>query len=169
MNGPQKPRFKGVRAIGALAGDASAAAYRKFGFTEQKILTRWPEIAGEVLGRHTQPVKLSFPRGTTAGGTLTLAAQGAAALEVQHLTPMLIERVNRVFGYAAVAKIRIVQTQLERAEAPRRMPEPTAKEIADVAATLPPLEDARLRTALARLGAAINQRQAAARKPGENL
>lgn len=159
MDEPQNPRTKGARRIGDLAAEAGAAAWRKFGFTEQKILTQWPEIAGDVLGALTQPVRLSFSRGARSGGTLTLITDGAAALEVQHLAPMLIERINGVFGYPAVEKLKLVQGPLERRAPAPRIPEPSGAEIEAVAATLPPIEDDRLRRALARLGAAIKRQQ----------
>lgn len=157
MDEPQKPYPRGARTIAELAGAAGAAAFRKFGFTEQKLVTHWPDIAGEALGRLTQPMKLAFPRGARAGGTLTILSEGAAALELQHFAPLLIERINRVFGYGAVEKLKIVQGPVSRQAQTARLPEPTADEIAAAAANLPPIEDARLRTALARLGAAIEK------------
>lgn len=161
MDEPQNPRPRGARRIGDLAVEAGAAAWRKFGFTEQKILTQWPEIAGGALGALTQPLRLSFPRGAKSGGTLTLLTEGAAALEVQHLAPRLIERINGVFGYPAVEKLKLVQGPLQRPPLPARAAEPSRAEIEAVAATLPPIEDDRLRTALARLGAAIKRQQGA--------
>lgn len=167
MDEPQKPRAKGARAIGELAGAAGAAAFRKFGFTEQKLVTHWPDIAGEMLGRFTQPLKLAFPRGTRAGGTLVILSEGAAALELQHFAPLLIERINQVFGYQAVEKLKIVQGPVSRGSQTAKLAEPTAEEIARAAERLPPIEDARLRTALARLGAAIEKGQGSPARLGK--
>ena len=45
---------------------------------------------------------------------MTLRCLGAMALELQHQTPMLLERINSYFGYRAVAQLRLVQGSLRR-------------------------------------------------------
>jgi len=53
----------------------------------------------------SSPESIRFPAGRKSGGQLTLLVQGAHAPLIQHLAPLIIERVNRFFGYAAVSKV----------------------------------------------------------------
>ena len=73
------------------------------------MVARWPEIVGPDYARHSTPESLSFPHGKRSGGTLNLSATGSHALMIQHVAPQIIERVNRFFGYDAVARIAIRQ------------------------------------------------------------
>lgn len=80
------------------------------GIAETELLANWREIAGEELAKNSLPQKISFSADSRNNGTLTLlAANGAAALEIQHKTTLLIDKINTYFGYAAVGKIRVVQ------------------------------------------------------------
>jgi hypothetical protein len=61
--------------------------------------------------------------GKKAGGTLQLTVMSGHAPMIQHVLPDIIERVNRFFGYAAVAKVAMKQGEV-RASAPERRPPP---------------------------------------------
>jgi hypothetical protein len=77
-------------------------------------------------------------------------------VEIQHLAPVLLERVNRFFGWQVVGQLRLRQAPLRR---PRRNPPPAANNeaAAEISAQLGEIRSAELRDALARLGAAIKQ------------
>ena len=47
-------------------------------------------------------------------GTLVLRVEGPAAIEIQHLTGVILERVNRFFGWQAVDRLAIRQAPLSR-------------------------------------------------------
>ena len=102
---PQR-RYSKPRRIGKTARAVALPALRKRGFAEARIATRWPEIIGQDLANQTLPEKLTRGQG---GGTLTLRASGAAALELTYLTPQILERINTYFGFQAVARLRLVQ------------------------------------------------------------
>jgi hypothetical protein len=89
--------------------------------------------------------------------TLVLRVEGPAALEIQHSSDVILQRVNRFLGWSAVGRLALRQAPLSRRNrpAPRRAPDP--KSVADVAKTLSAVEDEELRAALARLGAAIKR------------
>jgi hypothetical protein len=90
------------------------------------------------------------------GAVLVLRVEGPRAIEVQHRSGQILERVNTYFGYRAVAEMRILQAPVTR-KTPRALA-PSAPPDAD---TLPPsasIEDARLRKALSRLGVASRAR-----------
>ena len=104
-----RPRGGPPRAISDLRPDIGRAAFRKFGFVQSSVVTRWSEIVGERYAQVTMPESIRFPQGKRDGGTLNLTVSSAHAPMLQHIAPELIERVNRFFGYAAVAKIKMSQ------------------------------------------------------------
>jgi hypothetical protein len=93
------------RAAGELVGDVGGQSFRRFGFVQSAIVSRWAEIVGERYAKVSCPESIKFPAGKRAGGALTLLVEGAHAPLIQHLTPMIIERVNRFFGHAAINRI----------------------------------------------------------------
>lgn len=120
------PRRGYARSAGELVGAVGGAACKKFGFVQASVVSRWHEIVGERYGKVSLPESIRFPAGKKAGGTLTLLVEGAHAPLIQHLGPMIIERVNRFFGYAAVAKIVFRQGRVPAAAAKSRRPQPAA-------------------------------------------
>jgi hypothetical protein len=128
-----KPRRGYARSAGELLGDIGGAACKKFGFVQANVVSRWHEIVGERYGEVSLPESIRFPTGKKSGGTLTLLVEGAHAPLVQHLGPMIIERVNRFFGYEAIARIVFRQGRLP-APAPRHarpQPAPVPKELGE--------------------------------------
>jgi hypothetical protein len=79
------------------------------------------------------------------------------ALEIQHSSDVILERVNRFFGWSAVGRLALRQAPLSRRERPRPLGAPDPKAVAKVAETLSSVEDEELRAALARLGASIKR------------
>jgi hypothetical protein len=137
-----------------IPGVAGKALGKK-GLGYGKLVTDWPLIVGADLGQVTAPVKLAFPRGERTDATLTIDIVPARAIEVQHSMPQLIERVNAVFGYRAVARIKLVQRP------PTRMP-PMANlrplspvEESQLVELTQAVPDGELRAALESLGRAV--------------
>ena len=120
------PRRGHARSAGELVGDVGGMAFRKFGFVQANVVSRWKEIVGERYGQVSLPESIRFPAGKKAGGTLTLLVEGAHAPLIQHLGPMIIERVNRFFGYEAVSKVVFRQGRLPAASPKRARPAPAA-------------------------------------------
>jgi hypothetical protein len=127
------PRSCRARAAGELVGDIGGQSFRRFGFVQHSIVSRWAEIVGERYARVSCPESIKFPAGKRAGGVLTLMVEGAHAPLIQHLTPMIVDRVNRFFGYAAINRIVFRQG---RPPAPAARPErpqlrPVPKELGE--------------------------------------
>ncbi len=102
-------------------GNAGGPAFRRFGFIQASVVSRWPEIVGERYARVSSPESIRFPTGRKSGGVLNIVVQGAHAPLMQHLAPVIVERVNRFFGYAAVAKLAFRQgAPLARQAEPKR-------------------------------------------------
>ena len=120
------PRRGSARAAGDLVGDIGGVAFKKFGFVQASVVSRWKEIVGDRYGQVSLPESIRFPAGKKAGGTLTLLVSGAHAPLIQHLGPMIIERVNRFFGYEAVAKVVFRQGRLPEAAPKQPRPGPAA-------------------------------------------
>jgi hypothetical protein len=79
------------------------------------------------------------------------------ALEIQHMSDVILQRVNRFFGWNAVGKLALRQAPLSRRPSHAPRPAPDTAVVAQVARTLNSVEDAALRDALARLGASIKR------------
>ena len=105
----EAPRQARARAVSDILPDVGRAAFRRFGFVQSAVVSRWPEIVGPRYANVSNPESIRFPHGEKVGGVLTLAVEGAHAPMMQHVAPTLIERVNRFFGYTAVARIQIRQ------------------------------------------------------------
>jgi len=153
-----KPRP--VRSLSDLATGFLADAFKKQGFASTELVTRWRTIVGDDIAAHSEPLRMQWPR--TADGepnepaTLVLRVEGPAAIEIQHQSAVILERINRFFGWQAVGRIALRQAPLSRRE---RRPAPKADQeaAARVAATLTGVSDDELRMALARLGAAVSK------------
>ena len=100
---------KGFRKTGALLSGDIRRAGESRGFAVSRVLTHWPEIAGEDLARLCRPVEVSYPRGSF-GATLSVLTTGAQAPMLEMQKEVLRARVNAAYGYNAIARIRITQT-----------------------------------------------------------
>jgi hypothetical protein len=117
----EAPRQGRVRAAGELIGDVGGVAFRRFGFIQSSVVSRWAEIVGERYAKVSSPESIRFPGGKKSGGTLIVVVQGAHAPLMQHLVPVIVERVNRFFGYQAVARLSFRQgAPVPRTEARNR-------------------------------------------------
>ena len=83
--------------------------FKSRGLAGSKLVTEWPQVVGPTLSAHSWPEKLSFTPGKKSGGTLTVGVENAFALEVQHMQPVILERVNVYYGYQAVTRLAIQQ------------------------------------------------------------
>ena len=92
-----------------IAGKTIADAFAKQGFASTGLVTHWPEIVGAEIADHAEPMRMIWPRRVHEDdpepGTLVLRVEGPVALEIQHLSGVIIERVNRFFGFRAVGRI----------------------------------------------------------------
>ncbi len=105
----ERPRGMGARAISELMPEVGRTAFRRFGFIQSSVVTRWPEIVGPHHARVCSPEAIRFPPGEKTDGILQLVVLPAHAPIIQHVVPEIIERVNRFFGYKAVAKVKLRQ------------------------------------------------------------
>ena len=109
----QRPRGGGARAIGDLMPEIGRTAFRRFGFVQSSVVTRWPEIVGPTHARVCAPEAIRFPPGEKSDGILQLVVKPAHAPLIQQVIPEIIERVNRFFGYSAVARVKLRQGEVK--------------------------------------------------------
>ena len=127
------PRSGRARAAGELVGEIGGVAFRRFGFVQSAIVSRWSEIVGERYARVSSPESIRFPTGKKSGGVLTLLVEGAHSPLLQHLAPLIIERVNRFFGYLAIDRVVFRQGRpMARSPKPERpQSSPVSKELGE--------------------------------------
>jgi hypothetical protein len=116
----QRARGGEARAVSDLMPEIGRAAFRRFGFVQSSVVSRWDEIVGARYAAVSAPEAIRFPVGKKSDGTLELTVEGAHATMMQHVLPEIIERVNRFFGYGAVARIKVRQGVVARP--PTRQP-----------------------------------------------
>ena len=140
-------------------------AFKAQGFASAEIISRWADIAGPEIAAHSEPMKINWPRAQKTPGdeppepaTLVLRVEGPMALEIQHLSAVILERVNRFFGWQAVGRLTLRQAPLRRPEKPKAPAPPDPALAARIAEGMPEVTDEALRGALARLGAAIKRK-----------
>jgi hypothetical protein len=156
-----KPGYLSAKPLSVLLSDVFSDAYAKQGFAARELVTRWAEIAGPEVAAHSEPLKIQWPRPVEGQpqepATLVLRVEGPMALEIQHASDVILQRVNRFFGWSAVGRLALRQAPLSRRgrRATSLAPDPNA--VARVAESLSAVEDEELRAALARLGASIKR------------
>jgi hypothetical protein len=153
---PEPKRSNRARAVSELLPDVGRAAFRRFGFVQSAVVSRWVEIVGARYAGVSQPESIRFPHGERANGVLTLTVRGAHAPMMQHIAPEIVERVNRFFGYAAVARVTIRQGDLPApAPEPRRAPPSLRPVPVELGRSLRAIGDPELKAVLEALAAGV--------------
>jgi hypothetical protein len=157
----EKARAGGFRTVGGLAQALTSGLARKGAGGGRlasivRLRSDWKAIVGPELARCTEPESLIAGRGGKDGAKLLrLKVAGAMALEVQHMSGQIVERVNAYFGHRQIDDIRLMQGAIARPAEPKPIVKPTAEVVARMDAKAAEVQDPDLRAALARLGARI--------------
>jgi hypothetical protein len=132
------------------------ASFAKHGHAYAEILSHWPEIVGEKLANVSTPERVKRPKTAAtagSGGTLILRAAPGHALDLQHETPQIIERINTFLGFAAISSVKILHGRMDRKpEGPKNLRSLPGNDAAALDRRLAAIADDRLREALNRLG-----------------
>ena len=157
-----KPARSFPRPLSAFGGATLNDALQRQGFASTEIVARWADIVGAEVAAHSEPLKINWPRQVNEDpaepATLILRVEGPAAIEIQHLSSVILERVNQFFGWRAIGRLALRQAPLRRREPKKAPPSPDPAATARIAASLPQVENEDLRQALARLGAMVKRK-----------
>ena len=159
------PRSHRAKSVGEFVPKLMRPTFEKFGFPAAAILTDWAAIAGPELAAFTAPERLKWPRRELisestekkTGATLILRVAGARALDVEHMRPQLIERINAAFGYRAVYEIKVLQAPLHGSRTVSQDQLPPMPQDDDHC--LQALPDGTLKTAFTRMARGLKMRQ----------
>jgi len=152
----EAPRARRARPVSDMLPDVGRAAFRRFGFVQSSVVSRWREIVGERYATVSSPESIRFPHGKRSGGVLTLVVEGAHAPMMQHVAPVIVERVNLFFGYPAVARISFRQGMVQVAKARSRVAPPSLRPIpAELGDSLRTIADPELRACLESLARGV--------------
>lgn len=161
----EKPRVQRrsgrVRPLADHLKPVTKRSFGKRGFADGDMIAAWPRVIGEALATLSTPERITYPAGKRSGGTLHLRiASGSIAVELQHMLPLLIERINGYFGYRAVDKVNLIQAPIPTKRV-KVQQEPALDDTAkrDLAALLDGVDDPDIRASLETLGTSIMQRK----------
>ena len=141
------------RHLGRILPEAAGRAFSRKGFARARVITDWAEIVGKHLARHCQPLKI-------AGGVLTVRVTPSHALMVQHMEPVILERIGTFYGSSdgsIVERLKLKQGRVEFREPLHRSPLRVlaAEETAHLEGLLDAVDDPALKKALFNLGVAV--------------
>lgn len=150
----ERPRGGPAKTVAELVPGVGQAAFKRFGFIQSSIVSRWREIVGEKYADVSAPESIRFPQGKKSDGTLTLVIERAFGPMMQHVQPIILDRVNRFFGYQAVARIVLRTGDVLRAKPRPSQPElrPVPAELGD---SLREIADPELRAVLTSLAQGV--------------
>ena len=155
-------RARRMRSVSDLLPEVGGAAFRRFGFVQSSIVSRWREIVGERYAIVSSPESIRFPPGKKSRGVLTLVVEGAHAPMMQHVAPTIIERINRFFGYPAVDRVSFRQGIVQTAKAKSRKAPPSLRPVpAELGDSLREVADPELRACLESLARELSSGEGA--------
>lgn len=148
-----------AKPLADLVAGCISDVFARQGFTSCEVVTHWEDIVGPDIAAHAEPIRMQWVRSRdpddSEPATLVLRVEGPVALEIQHQSAVIIERINRYLGWQAVGSLALRQAPLARRRRKARRPTIDGEVAAGIAAGMTGIADDGLRTALARLGAAI--------------
>lgn len=108
---PSKPKHSGTTGLFAQPIGKGLAQYHKNQFNEStleliRLGTQWPEVVGTEIARFSRPIKLVYSRDKAS---LHISTGAALALEIQHMQPVILQRVAHILGHSKVQRIQLLQ------------------------------------------------------------
>jgi hypothetical protein len=147
------------RPLGDLVQSAIDPVLTRRGFGLTTLVLYWDDIVGERLAAVSRPVRVQWParqRDSAVSAALIVRVETGCALELQHLAPVILERVNAHFGWRSISRLVLMQGPVAAPPAARRVAQPLNKAAEAAAAELVGGDlDHSLRLALVRLGARV--------------
>ncbi len=144
------------RAVASVVAPWLAKPAAKRGLRDARLIAEWRSIVGAELASRTRPERLDRRGGN---GVLRLTVASGWAVEVQHLEPLILQRINQFFGAAVVQRLAMKQgpvaapaEKVVRARPPRAPSPESERALAEACAKV---EDKELAAVLERLGRSV--------------
>jgi len=156
IGGVAEREHRGFRAVGvAVSKLAAPIVTRRGGGILVRLKAEWAAIVGPDWA------EVSWPTMLGRDGVLKLRAAPAAALDLQHRAPLMIERINLFFGRSVINRLALVQGPLPLSSGPSR---PVIRPLSEDEAKaldrrISEIADLDLRAALTQFGRAVNGSQ----------
>ncbi|WP_162409705.1 DciA family protein [Acuticoccus sediminis] len=163
--------------LAELIGSLVTPACRRRGIASAALMLDPADIFGERFAKAAAIERIVWPKGSrldeqsSHGATLIVRADAAAAIALQHTAPQVIERVNVMIGWPAIARLRVTQVRGRAHREPAYLtpvppPQPPRDEAraAAIAEAMQNVEHPQLKAALSRLGASIETRSLSQRR-----
>ena len=80
---------------------------KKRGFIQDKIISSWSDLIGD-FKNFTSPSQIKFPKNKFDEGVLFIKVKSGIGPEVDMRSKDIINKINSMFGYKAINKIKIV-------------------------------------------------------------
>ncbi|WP_404402452.1 DUF721 domain-containing protein [Pelagibacterium halotolerans] len=156
---PPKRKNRAVP-LGEMIGNTLDPALKRRGFASRDLIANWAAIAPVPYDKVAIPDRLAWPRRDKPdpeGAVLYLRCVEGHGLAIAHEGPAIAAAVNRYFGYLVVSSVRLSATPFAPHERKNDAPETPlpAEKRAQLDATVAPVEDENLKSALERLGRGI--------------
>ncbi|HXF90553.1 MAG TPA: DUF721 domain-containing protein [Candidatus Nitrosotenuis sp.] len=136
-----------------ILGTVTKEIFQNQGFAAASIILDWTLIVGNQFANLCYPERIAFPSSKRRDGCLYLQASSVVAAEIAFYTNQIMDKINRYFGYPAVAKIIVRHIPLNKKLVKSRMKKLVAPEL--VASQVQNIQDKQLQQALLDLGVGI--------------
>ena len=83
----------------------------RLGAIQSQIFLNWKDIAGQ-YSEVTLPKKIILNKNKKTEGSIIIKVQNGFGPEIQLAVPFLLNQINAKYGFNAITKIKIVQTDL---------------------------------------------------------
>jgi hypothetical protein len=163
---------RGAAPLGDFLAELVAPALSRQGLGETSLVTDWVEIVGAPIAARCRPIEVQWPPRASrrdpdapiAPATLVLRVEGAFALEAQHSSALIIERVNAHLGWRCIGKVAFRQGPFDTGPRPAPKTAPPSARASELAkGYAAPIEAEDLREAMTRLGARVIDKTGGAR------
>ena len=106
-------KLSGPQILSNLLPNDAKKLLKNRGFFELELLSNWEKIVGTSFNKLSYPTKIKTSNSSPKGkGKLVVKVDRSISFAFEHEHKKIIHKINLFFGYNAVAKIEIIQINL---------------------------------------------------------
>lgn len=103
-------KYRGPQKLKSIVENCAAKCIKKeVSKIEIRLLLNWKDIVGSEISKVSEPEKVIFRQNSNSGTLYLLVTNSSMALQIQHLSLLIIEKIAVFFGYKAIYDIKIKQ------------------------------------------------------------